>query len=246
MYNYVVHATTWIMFVHKLKALSTISTSVFSAVIFLNKIIPNTFFSILDIVQNFFGRGTWPLRKSKSCTHGSRCRLSRRFIWVFIHGQKPVYLVTTFWKERHLNQGLLHMLYVRCNFPQGCLWGGFSGSAAKQGNDPLYIGYTPFIEKSTENKPSLLLHTSRNTSASSAELRVNKASPESPIILFFFSPALPTTSPHFAAQQIRLDKTWNCCFDCGAPRFHGPGNKAHSPLANSLCFSAALSICLLT
>lgn len=37
-------------------------------------------------------------------------------------------------------------------------------------------------------------------------------------------------------QQIRLDKTWNCCFDWGAPRFHGPGNKAHSPLANSLCF----------
>lgn len=53
------------------------------------------------------------------------------------------------------------------------------------------------------------------------------------LIVFFPSPfssraanniSRPT---HIATQQIRADKTWNCCFDCGsiAPHFH-----AHSSL----------------
>lgn len=129
----------------------------FSAVMFLNKIIPNKFFSILDKLCKSFWAGHMTSYEKQLCAHGSYCRLSKTFIWVLFM-DKNRYLVTTFWKERRLNQELLHIVYMCSNIPQRLFVKGSVGPQQNRGLI-LYIRYTQFIEKVRKiSRPFFSIH----------------------------------------------------------------------------------------
>lgn len=83
-------------------------------------------------------------------------------------------------------------------------------------------------KKMVENKPSLLYRMLQHRTS----VHLCKSSISRPDCFFpssFSSRAANNIShpPHVATKQIRADKTWNCCFDCGSTAPHFP---AHSLL----------------